>query len=416
MDILNVVEKLAPKDVPKVDIHTCVNSRFRQRECTICQDVCPVQAIDVFPGDPHLPANPAVYIDGDVCAGCGLCVHACPTGAIEQPGRREWQRRLHATAAALPGAIELTCPLGEEASRSPVTTRIRTQRCLSALSLADLIDLARNREQDIWLDDRLCAICPLSNAHSTILHMVQQANTLLAAWGRVTRVRTYTLDQERLEESHVVAEYTSGETPLSRRELFHVIRGYMVRAALSMAEELIPTVQEGHVSPLDERLRQEVPPHRRHLTAALQRLGAPQAEIIDLTDLPWTVVQVSDACSACGLCARFCPTGALRFHLIPPRSDENGSFALTFIPPDCVDCGVCALACPETAISYGHVIYTSWLVTREEALLHEGEVVPCEMCGAPTVKAEPPLCYACKAQRRRQEQLTAGTRRDLTAV
>ena len=416
MDVVHLIQRLAEQnsDVPRVHIQACLNSRFRQRECTLCQDSCPVQAISVYPGDPHLPADPTVLVDDQVCARCGLCLHVCPTGALEQGGHTDWQRDVHTTAAELPGPLELTCPLEEELPRAPVAARLRTQRCLAALSLADLIDLARGREEGLWLDDRLCASCPLHRAHPAIEHTVQQANTLLAAWGTAARVYTYTLHSERLRAPHPVAEHTVGEKAYSRRELFTLFKDYLVRAAASVAEDLIPDVQEGNVRPLDERLQQRVPPHRRHLTAALRRLGSPKEETIDLSDLPWTVVNVSDACSACGLCARFCPTGALRFYLTPPREEEKGHFTLTFVPPDCVDCGVCLLACPEDAISYGHTIYTSWLITREEALLHEGTVVPCEGCGLPTAEEDPPLCYACKAQRRRQARLTADAERKLS--
>jgi Pyruvate/2-oxoacid:ferredoxin oxidoreductase delta subunit len=43
--------------------------------CTLCVDVCPMDAITADSGD-------AAIVNGDACIGCGLCAHECPTDAI----------------------------------------------------------------------------------------------------------------------------------------------------------------------------------------------------------------------------------------------------------------------------------------------------------------------------------------------
>jgi Pyruvate/2-oxoacid:ferredoxin oxidoreductase delta subunit len=43
--------------------------------CSLCADVCPMDAIQAVPGD-------AALVDKDSCIGCGLCAHECPAGAI----------------------------------------------------------------------------------------------------------------------------------------------------------------------------------------------------------------------------------------------------------------------------------------------------------------------------------------------
>ncbi len=424
VDLVTLAETLGVDmgEAPSVNETHCLNRRFRQRACTICQDVCPVHAIRVDLGSTYGLNPPRVRLDATVCARCGLCLHACPAGAFSHPGQPEFQRRLHRAAAHLTSPrLELACPVRPEGTTvAPVDARLQTGRCLAALSLADLIDLVRPREHDLWLDDTGCAECPLAAVHDSIAQTVEQANALLEAWGHPARVclsttgafgksstvgATHASPASPLQDTRrEVPVYDAQQPPLSRRELITFFREATARVALTAAlDSLALPPPDPSSLPPRQRLTYHLPYHRRHLTAALQRLGAPARETIDLSALPWTVVNVSDACSACELCARFCPTAAIRFYAVEEESQNH--FLLTFVPPDCVDCGICALACPEDAITYAQVIYTEWLTTREEALLHQGDLVPCEDCGQPTAQADPPLCYTCKPKRARQSDL-----------
>ncbi len=453
VDLVTLAETLGVDmgEAPSVHEEHCLNRRFRQRACTICQDVCPVHAIRVDLGSTYGLNPPRVTLDETVCARCGLCLHACPAGAFTHPGLPEYQRRLHRAAARLTSIpLELACPARPgETTTAPVEARLQTGRCLAALSLADLIDLARPREHDLWLDDAGCAACPLGAVHEEIARTVEQANRLLDAWGHPARVHlsvgaTHASPQNAekhvapdvgaqpavpqddasdvasVEARHAVPQegannvtsegtqrsvpvYDARQPALSRRELITFLRDAAARAALAAAQDLVPPVPDPSPLPPHQRLGHYLPYHRRHLTAALQRLGKPVQEIVRLDDLPWTVVQVGEACSACQLCARFCPTAAIRYHVVEEEGQDH--FLLTFVPPDCVDCGICALACPEDAITYTDFIYTDWLVTREEALLHRGKLVACEDCGQPTAEADPAVCYTCKPRRSRSRPL-----------
>ncbi len=410
MDLITLVEHLGMDlgDPPTLVEDRCLNHRVRQRECTICQDVCPVQAIAVEVGDPQRGVRPSVSLDEEACARCGLCLHACPVGAYTHPAREEQVRAFVRAAASLADRpLELVCPVQKEVpTNAPVEARLYTGRCLASLSLAELLDVARLREQDVWLDDRGCATCPLAAAHDDIQRVVTQANRLLAAWGRPARVRTHTGDGRFLPDRPMsVPLYDVWQPALSRRELFGMLGELAARAVITVAAEvLVPPAPDPSTLPPDQRLFYHYPEHRRHLKAALKRLGQPAEETLDLEGLPWTVVQVNDACSACGLCARFCPTAALRFYSTFDTEGEEGRYALTFVPPDCVDCGICKHICPEDALSYVNVIYTDWLVSDEQALLREGRLVPCEMCGRATADRNPALCYDCAPKQAWQER------------
>ncbi|NTU63224.1 MAG: 4Fe-4S binding protein [Chloroflexi bacterium] len=88
----------------------------------------------------------------------------------------------------------------------------------------------------------------------------------------------------------------------------------------------------GHGKPVDQRLPRHVPAERARLLSTIGKLGQPQRVPFDLPRLQ----VIESVCNACGLCAKFCPTGALRF-----QSDET-RFALVFIPAACVDCAASA--------------------------------------------------------------------------
>jgi MinD superfamily P-loop ATPase len=111
--------------------------------------------------------------------------------------------------------------------------------------------------------------------------------------------------------------------------------------------------------------------------------------------LPFAAVQVDSAlCSACGLCARFCPTDALHF------TAEETHFSLSFQAALCLDCPVCTLACPEKAIRLGDTVSTDALLTDEWLPLLAGRLTPCHQCGVPTAdqsnEQRPALCYSCR--------------------
>jgi ferredoxin len=133
-----------------------------------------------------------------------------------------------------------------------------------------------------------------------------------------------------------------------------------------------------------------LPRERKRLLALLGDVDPWPGEL-DASSLPIAEVQVdADHCSACGLCAKFCPTGALKFY-----TDEE-VFALGLSVAACIDCGVCALTCPESAISYGDQLPGGELLAERAKRLVAGALQPCVGCGSLTAhmrgRSE---CYVC---------------------
>ena len=83
--------------------------------CTVCRDTCPHNAITI---------NKRVEIDDIDCTGCGLCVQACPSQALESK------------VSYQPGA-PVKC--------SQVKGSAQTVQCLTRLQPSDLLRLASTR-------------------------------------------------------------------------------------------------------------------------------------------------------------------------------------------------------------------------------------------------------------------------------
>ncbi len=359
----------------------CLNARFRAAGCTHCADICPAEAaITITNGRPAL--------DNDVCLHCGLCLHRCPTGAFTRPDG--FSRKLVRTLAAVPGGpVELVCPQHPDPTLGQVPYAIQTRRCLAAISAATLLELIATGK-DIWLDDRHCADCPLGMVQSQLAHIAAEANNWAVLLADASLVQLCSELPDASVVSRPVLDAT--QPPVSRRGLFGIFKPQTAPAADTQTEasELI---KPGRDTAPSDRLPQTLPPERaavlhtlaQHTPSAPAQMTAEQLPVID--------IQIdSTRCTACGLCAKFCPTGALRF-----LSDDE-SFALTFRADYCLgqQCNICQPACPEQAVvTTSATIRPNILAKRA---LAAGDLGHCDRCRSPIALGPglPSTCFACR--------------------
>ena len=369
----------------------CLNSRFRQIGCTICADACPAEgAITIENGKPA--------IDNELCIHCGLCLHVCPTNAFTRPDPT--LNRLPQTTAVLPDApVSLICPQHPDPAHGQTAIAVQTKRCLAALSPAHLLPLTR-QDRPIVLDDSHCAACPIGAVHPYIEQSVARAN----AWAETLDGHTLIQLQTKLPADAPVVPRTTVDIdrpPVSRRRFFKSISQLGKESVGAvLAEEPVDPALLGRFVPVSERLPHFVPPQRVRVLSFLEdKTDVPPEPAPPVHDsdgaLPvFDVVVSPEKCTACGLCARFCPTGALTF-----LSDET-RFALGFFPAICLgeDCGICQVACPEDAISLEKIAPTPAVLSKQPRYLVAGELAKCSMCGQPIAAGDehPSTCYACR--------------------
>ncbi len=367
----------------------CLNQRHREAGCTLCL-ACPTGAITL--------SGPLVQMDAGRCVGCGLCVSRCPTEVFRVSGVGDADI-IRAAGAWRGRVIEFACPRKEPFDVTPTGAAAVIQvPCLARLSLPLLISLAAGPAAQAWLNDKPCGECPIGSAREGFLITAGAAGHLLSAWGREGFVRVWSQYEAELAPEAGHAQPVDPRQPVtSRRGFFSQLRRSSARALTELMGQVAAPAERGTPPSVEERLPHRLPAHRRVLILALSRLGSPQADRLDAQDLPVTDLVVDGTCSACRLCARFCPTGALRF-----VADE-GYFVLSFTLAHCVDCGICARICPSDSITFVGRFDPGELVRPVERHVAAGRLVDCAGCGTPTAARgdEEVYCFVCQAQRER---------------
>jgi ferredoxin len=360
-----------------VNADRCLNARFKKAGCHICVAACPTDAIQI--------EDRQVLLDPDACARCGACVWQCPTEVFDQP-RAAHSKLIEAIRSVGAGPIDLRCPqnVGDTTAIAAATI-VQYSQCLAALSPAHLIELAAERH--VWLNDEKCVTCPLSKAQPSITRAVNDANRWRTAFDQPRQVHQQSTDGLRTAQPHTASIVDSANPPADRRAFF----GFLKKALAETGSAAISDQKRNgdQPVPVSQRLPQHFPRERQNLLAALGRLGQPPDVSFNLPRVQIDAAQ----CTACGLCAKFCPTGAIRFQA------DSAHFDLSFIPAACVNCNICVMACPTQVVSLTHDLEPSQFMRLTATLLVEGDLMPCAVCKKPmAARADrSPRCEVCRA-------------------
>jgi len=79
------------------------------------------------------------------------------------------------------------------------------------------------------------------------------------------------------------------------------------------------------------------------------------------------------ACTLCSVCARSCPTAAIRYA-------EDDTARIEFVEANCVQCGLCARMCPEQAITLAPRLAPA-AVRAGWRSLNAAPLAACDACG-----------------------------------
>ncbi|MEX2534017.1 MAG: 4Fe-4S binding protein [Trueperaceae bacterium] len=293
-NLLNFIFRAASVE-PKYEEGLCL-AVGKTNACTKCRDACPHEAITI---------RGKVAIDPVDCSGCGLCVQACPTQALEPKLSYESE-------------APLRC--------SRVGGSAQSVHCLGRLQPSDLLRLIGSGQEAV-LARAECSSCPIGTAAvaEAVESVRSEALELARLHGREVSIEIRETD--RLEKG-------SNSAPLSRREL---LRGGW-RAVQQSAGEVLTPLDPGpapgsheHVLPTELRRRYRI------ISAS-----APEFETL----VPWRLPRISDDCIMCPACTKACPTGALERVF-----EENGDGTLQLKPDHCVSCDACLRVCPVDAVS-----------------------------------------------------------------
>lgn len=376
---------------PHVLGNWCLNVRHRARACRICVDACPVDAISIPQAD-NVDAAP-IALNQDTCVRCGLCLHACPTGVFVQANSPE-SKLSQAMTKSSSETIELACPRKAPADLShvPEASVVQTARCLAALSAPILLEMAATGKT-LWLNDSMCHACPIGQARWAIQRTITTANRWLQLMGHEAVIRSYLINADDLADAPVSRPVVQSSQPImSRRDFFRSVTRLAEQTAV-LPDEPLPS-EAGH------RLPHHIPAQRQHLAASLGQLSPDPSASIPTAGLPIADVTISDDCTACGLCAQFCPTEAISF------VSDSEYYVLNFSAALCLgdDCNLCVIGCPTHAVAFGQEVMSGELLRTRPRPVKAGRLARCSKCGVLTAADEvdaaneAPLCYVCQAQ------------------
>lgn len=345
------------------DDKKCVLAVDRYATCALCAEGCPSGA---------LSRNGSVTFHADACVQCGLCLHLCPLGAFSGDDSIE---KLAGCAARLErrGQIELACARHPAPELGPGESEavIVAEGCLAALGPSAYLALLAQGHTRILARLDACAACAQGKAREGI----EQALAVARALGGPVDALCDGAETGWVTRPLVRA----AQPPLSRRDFLRTFAAHgQALAAQAVAPDDEPDT--GAKRP---------PRERRRLLNVLGRLPATGERFVDAA--PFARARVGAACTACGACARACPTGALQLRQGP------ASFQLTFAAARCTACGACADVCEPQVLRLERGASLGELRAAGATTAWEGTVHKCARCGAPFASAAGnPLCPLCE--------------------
>jgi len=308
----------------------CTRQRHRLSTCTRCLDACPHGA---------LAWDGGLVVDWGVCTGCGICTAVCPTGALEAvaPSREELLVQIQRVTRDQ-DPVTFACPrVLDGVEGAPQCLAVS---CLGCLDESLLVSAVANGARSVWLVDGACEGCPQAVGRTVIGAVAARSNALLEAFGRPEAIRF------RPDLPSVVASGRGRgmEEGVSRRGMFKALARETARVGEITAETRKSREQEPEQKPRGE-LPHALPASRALLLAAMKRLGTAVEPVLqgDEEGL-FARFALGEGCTACQMCAFFCPTGALT------KVEDGGRVGLAFRVASCTNCGLCRDICYRDAV------------------------------------------------------------------
>ena len=367
--LLSMFEGMVPENI-SVHEQRCVCIRNRNAKCLKCIDVCTTGAIS-YSGANKLEVFP------EKCIGCGTCANACPTGALEVAGLSDTEltqlvkQSIRATAGhpVIACQAALDSAKAQAESKAPAKKHLFGKRneqprldenamcvvpCLGRIDESMVIGLGAYKCFDATFVCNNCEVCEHAKGGSFVRKVIEDGTRMLRAFDCKLPVEITETFPKQVWLEPGQAPYNPANRDAkgtSRREAFKSAGS----AGASLAREGIDSalgVEKPKPVPVayqkvDEKtgtLSHFVPTRRTRMYNYLKHIGNPVADEVK-TRVVGKIHIDKNACTACRMCAVFCPTGAIF------KVDEPGLFGIFHRPAACMQCRLCESLCNTGAIT-----------------------------------------------------------------
>jgi len=348
-----------------LDAASCVRSLSVESACNKCEVVCPTNAIVIGEGK----ALPSINLS--LCVACASCGGVCPT---ESFGFEEFS------------VTDFFFDFLEDEDSNLISCK-KNVPCLAALSVEHLISMAVLKKEMV-LDTGHCGTCDVAHTcFKQIEQNYEEATYLLEAMENDAEIKLEDISYEKTDK-------TSRRGFLSAINLknFAKTKENFENEVEKASDEL----KEHTLGKTDIALlrKKKLPEKRKLFYTAIKRVEKPsQFHIVESDEVSFTSQKLMDkeACTACQMCYRVCPTGAL-------TSDIKNS-KIDFDPFMCIKCNICHDVCEPNALTKSASYNIKEFFEPTVQSLIAFKVRRCNECNVVfSNNSKDKLCYRCRAE------------------
>jgi ferredoxin len=189
------------------------------------------------------------------------------------------------------------------------------------------------------------------------------------------------------------------EKAVSRREFLEAFRTKATRiaaAAIPDVEDSGDDKAEVFRNAVQERRENR---KRSRLVGRIRELSAKSGVnpiAVPSKDAITADIEIGPGCTACGVCASLCPTGAIT------RQWTEKTFSLSFSPALCTNCRICEKTCMHGAVKMNETVSLSLLLEHKKTVLFETAKKTCIACCMDFIGEGAEICPLCLDRNKKQ--------------